>query len=216
MQALFSSRVRVKLLTRLFTDPGVPFYARALSRELGEYYNAVWQELNNLERIGLLVSDPAGSLKYYRLNPKFPIYEELKRIVFKTSGLGQALRQAQEDLGMVEWAFVYGSVADGEEDSLSDIDLMLIGEVDLGALSEWAASLKDRLGREISYVTLTRAELMERLAGGDPFTGNVLAGNKVMLIGDEGALRQVAGATTDQALSSQASRSGPAGSEPKT
>jgi predicted nucleotidyltransferase len=197
LQALFSSKVRVKLLTHFFSHPEEQFYARSLARQVAEHYNAVWQELNNLERVGLLVSERDANVKYYRLDPDFPIYEELKRIILKTSGLGQPVREALGHLGTVEWAFIYGSVAAGEEDSLSDVDLMLVGEVDLLALSAVIARLEDQLGREINYLVLSRAELAQRLADGDPFINNVLADPKVMLIGDEDALRQVAESAPD-------------------
>ena len=107
------------------------------------------------------------------------------------------MREALGHLGMVEWAFIYGSVAAGGEDSLSDVDLMLVGEVDLLALSAVIARLEDQLGREINYLVLSRAELAQRLADGDPFINNVLADPKVMLIGDEDALRQVAESAPD-------------------
>jgi len=197
LQALFSSRVRIKLLTRFFSHPGEQFYARGLAREMGEHYNAVWRELNNLERVGLLINEQAANVKYFRLSPDFPIYEELKRIILKTTGLGQALREALGDLGAVEWAFVYGSVASGEEDSFSDLDLMLVGELDLLVLAEVIARLEEQVRRTINYVVLTRAELTQRLASGDPLTSNVLSGPKIMLIGDEGALRQTAHTAAD-------------------
>jgi predicted nucleotidyltransferase len=197
LQNLFSSKVRVKLLTQFFSHPEEPFYARSLARQTREHYNAVWQELNNLERIGLLVSERDANVKRYRLNPDFPIYEELKRIILKTSGLGQTLRQALDHPDGLEWAFVYGSVAGGDEDSLSDVDLMLVGEVDLLALSPVIACLESQLGRQINYLTLTRAELVQRLADGDPFIQNVLAGPKIMLIGDESTLREVATTAAD-------------------
>jgi len=197
LRILFSSKVRAKLLTYFFSHPEERLYARSLARQIEEHYNAVWQELNNLERAGLLVSDRDANVKYYSLNADFPIYEELKRIILKTSGLGQSMRETLGHLGTVEWAFIYGSVAAGEEDFLSDIDLMLVGEVDLLALSAVIARLEDQLGREINYLALSRAELAQRLADGGPFISNVLAGPKVMLIGDEDALRQVTEATPD-------------------
>jgi predicted nucleotidyltransferase len=192
LQRLFSSRVRVKVLTHLFSHPDQPFYARSLAREISEHYNGVWQELNNLQRIGLLVSEQDGNVKHYRLNPDFPIHNELKRIILKTSGLGQAIREGVSGLGTVEWAFIYGSVAAGEEDLLSDIDLMLIGELDLMALAEVIGRLEDQLGREINYMALTRTELACRLAKGEPFVENVFAGPKVILIGAEDRLREAA------------------------
>ena len=207
LQALFSSKVRVKLLTHFFSHPQEEFYARSLARQTDEHYNAVWQELNNLERIGLLISKRQANAKYYHLNADFPIYEELKRIVMKTSGLGQPLREALGDLEAVDWAFIYGSVAANEDDSFSDVDLMLIGQVDLLELSAVIARLEDQLGRGINYLVLTREELAQRLADGDSFTANVLASPKMMLIGDEDALRQTAERAPNQALPGQASRS---------
>lgn len=197
LQKLFSSNVRVALLTHFFSHPDEQFYARELARQLEEHYNAVWRELNNLEAIGLLASEESASVKHYRLNPAFPIYEELKRIVLKTTGLGQVLREDLGRLGTVEWAFVYGSVAAGDEDLLSDVDLMLVGEVDLMALSEVIARLEDQLGRAINYVVLSGPELAQRLAEDDPFMANVMAGPKIMLIGEENGLREVVAARAD-------------------
>jgi predicted nucleotidyltransferase len=194
LQNLFSSNVRVALLTHLFTHPDESFYARELARRLEAHYNAVWRELNNLETLGLLSSEQQASVKVYRLDPAFPIYEELKRIVLKTTGLGQVLRQELNRLGSVQWAFVYGSVAAGEEDLRSDIDLMLVGQVDLMALSEVIARLEEQLGRAINYVVLSQHELMGRLAEGEPFLTNVLAGPKIMLIGEEDGLREAVAA----------------------
>jgi predicted nucleotidyltransferase len=195
LQALFSSRVRVKLLTHFFSHPDERFYARELARHLEEHYNAVWQELGNLERLGLLASEQDANVKYYRLNPDFPLYPELKRIILKTTGLGQALQDALARLGRVQLAFIYGSVAAGEDDILSDMDLMLVGEVDLLELSAVVSQLEDQLGRAINYLVLTPAELAQRLAEGEPFVQNVLSGPKVMLIGAEDALRRIVEAT---------------------
>jgi predicted nucleotidyltransferase len=179
-------------LTHFFSHPDERFYARELARRLEEHYNAVWRELSNLEAIGLLASEEHAGVKYYWLNPRFPIYEELKRIILKTTGLGQTLREDLKQLGVVDWAFIYGSVAAGDEDLLSDIDLMLVGEVDLTALSEVIAGLEDQLGRAINYLVLSQAELVQRSAEGEPFITNVLAGPKILLIGEENALRAIA------------------------
>jgi hypothetical protein len=69
---------------------------------------------------------------------------------------------------------------------------MAIGEVDLMALSEVIAGLEDQLGRAINYLTLSRAELVGRAEAGEPFIMNVLSGPKIMLIGQENALRAIA------------------------
>ena len=200
LQALFSSRVRVKLLTHFFSHPAGRFYARELARDLGEHYNAVWEELGKLEHVGLLQSEPEAGTKYYCLNPAFPLYPELKSIILKTTALGQTLREALGRLGTVQVAFVFGSTAVGQENAFSDLDLLLVGEVNLQELAAAISQLEDRTGRAINYVVLTVEEWGQRQADGDPFLENVLAGPRVMLIGDESDLRRIAGARTDTAL----------------
>ena len=197
LKQLFSSRVRVKLLTIFLTNPDARFYTRQLSRLLEESPYAVQRELHRMESIGLLEVEPEANIKYYAVDKSCPIYPELKNIILKTAGLGDTLREGLTGLGNVEQAFVYGSVAAGEEDSLSDIDLMLVGEVDLLELSEIIARLEGQLGREINYMALTPAELSQRIADADPFIGNVLAGPKIILIGDKDALREAAGTAAD-------------------
>jgi predicted nucleotidyltransferase/predicted transcriptional regulator with HTH domain len=192
LQSLFSSKVRVNILTYLFSHPDEPFYARELARQIDEHYNAVWGELNNLESIGLLVSEQTANVKLYRLDRDFLFYEELKRIILKTTGMGHVIRQAVDRLGALKWAFIYGSVATDEEDLHSDVDLMLVGQLDLMPLAEVIGDLEDQLGREINYLVMTPAELAQRLADGEPFINNVLSGPKVMLIGDQDALRKAA------------------------
>lgn len=159
--------------------------------------NAVWQDTNNLEGIGPLASEQQGNIKSYRLNPDCPIYEELRRIAFKDCGLDQALREGLGNLDAVEWPFIYSSAAAGDETVLADMDLMLVGQADLLALSEVIARQEERLAREINSLAPTQTELAQRPTGGDPFTQNGLQGPKVMLIGDDDTLRQAAEPTSD-------------------
>ncbi len=110
---------------------------------------------------------------------------------------GQAIREAVRPLGTLEWAFIYGSVAAGEEDAFSDIDLMLIGALELMELAQVIAHLEDQLGREINYSVLTQSELAGRVAQGEPFVENVLAGPEASHI--RGAFLRVLDALTPEA-----------------
>lgn len=188
LEELFSSNVRVQLLVILLTNPDEEFYIRQLARRMGEHPYAVQRELRRLERLGLLTSHTRGRMKYYSVERDFPLYPELKRIILKTAGLGDLLRQELQNMGSIESAFIYGSVAAGEEDVASDIDLMLVGEVDLLALAPVIAGLEERLGRSINYVVYNPEEFKERKDQGDPFLEDVLKGPIVMLIGLEDGL----------------------------
>lgn len=185
LERLFSSRVRVKLLTTFLTNPQSRFYTRELERLLGESPYAIQRELRRLESIGLLEAERQANIRYYWVNELFPIYPELRGIILKTSGLGDTLREALAHLGTIKEAFIYGSVAAGDEDGSSDIDLMIVGEVDLLRLSEAISRLEDSAGREINYAVYSSEELECKLRQSDPFLTNVQSGPKIMLIGSE-------------------------------
>lgn len=197
LEELFSSNVRVQLLVILLTNPDEEFYIRQLARRTGEHPYAVQRELRRLERLGLLTSHTRGRMKYYSVERGFPLYPELKRIILKTAGLGDLVREGLQNLGSIEFAFIYGSIAAGEEDAASDIDLMLVGEIDLLALAPVIAGLEERLGRSINYVAHSSEEFKERKEQKDPFLEDVLRGPIVMLIGREDGLSGIGAERAD-------------------
>lgn len=87
MEHLFSSKARIKLLTRFLSDPEAKLYTRQLERELDEPVNAVRRELERFEALGLLQSFKEGNLKYYTVNREFSIYPELRGIILKAQGM---------------------------------------------------------------------------------------------------------------------------------
>jgi len=74
----------------------------------------------------------------------------------------------------------------------SQQDLVEITGLTKGYVSKVVARLEGEVGRAINYVVLSRHELMGRVAEGEPFLTNVLAGPKIMLIGEENGLREAA------------------------
>src|SRR5581483_4013515 len=206
LQDLFSSRVRVRLLQVFLLNPDMPFHARQLARQIPAQYNAVWKELNHLERAGILSSESRANIKEYRLNPSYPLIPELRSMVLKTVAFGDTVRQALAGLPKVQAAFIYGSAANGDFNYDSDVDLMVIGEVDLLKFAPRIANLEKDLGREINYIIYTPREWRAKQARRDPFIMNVLKAPKLMLIGSEDALRSTSPAKAHQPLSSLAAR----------
>ena len=83
------------------------------------------RELIRLEKAGLFLNENKGNQLYYYLNKSYPIYNELKNIIFKTSGVTKLLRDALSNFNNISHAFIYGSFAKGEERQDSDIDIMI-------------------------------------------------------------------------------------------
>jgi predicted nucleotidyltransferase len=149
----------------------------------------VQHELARLERLGLVVTRRHGRQKYYRANEKHPLYPDLKRIVYKTAGLGDALRQALDDVPGIRAAFIHGSLAKGGERATSDVDLMIVGAPDSDRLASALKKAEEGLGREISLVTMGSDEWRERLAKRDAFVVELTRSDKIFLVGDDGTLR---------------------------
>jgi len=189
LNELLTSTTRARLLTILLTHPSQEYYLRELHRKSGQSLRAVQHELARLERIGLVVSRRQGRQKYYRANERHPLFADLKRIVYKTAGLGDALREALSEVAGAAAAFLYGSVAKGDERAASDVDLMVIGTPDPEHLHRVLHEAEEQLGREISLVTMGLDEWRQRRAAGDGFVAELMRSRKIFLVGDERALR---------------------------
>lgn len=188
LERLFTSRVRVRLLTLFLTHPTEAFYIRQIARLTGETYNNVRLELQNLAQIGLILSERRANATYYQANVDHFLFPELKRIILKTTAVGDRLREALSALGNVRVAFIYGSTTRGTELASSDIDLMVIGDVDLDALDGVIDNIEEEVGRAVNYTLFSVREWQERLNQGHSFVTDVLNHEKVFLIGDEDEL----------------------------
>lgn len=198
LQKLFSSKLRVDLLSLFFGRPDEEFYVREIEKILQEDVGNISRELKNLEGIGLLVSRKKGNLKYYLLDRKFPLYDELRSIILKTRGAVGVLQGSLSEMEGVDFAFIYGSFASGQETAKSDIDLMVIGKVALEHIIKHLKEPEEILGREINPSLYERREIQKRLRDKEPFISRVMREPKIMLIGDEDGLRKLAEEGTDK------------------
>jgi predicted nucleotidyltransferase len=113
-------------------------------------------------------------------------------LVLKTSGLADVLRSKLRD-PKIEWAFVFGSIARGEETAASDVDLTVVGDLGLRGVTSLLSGAADQIGREINPHVLRRAELLKRKAARDPFLTRLLAEPKIFVVGDPDEFEKLAG-----------------------
>ena len=125
---LTKSKTREKILQLFFLDTTKRYYLRELERILNISVGNSRRELLSLEKTGLFKREKAGNQVYYSVNKETPIFEEFSRIVFKTIGVGGVIKNALRKIKGIKLAFIFGSYAKRKEDSLSDIDLMVIGK----------------------------------------------------------------------------------------
>lgn len=187
--ALFT-KVQQRVLAVLFGNAGRSFYANEVIALAGSGTGAVQRELARLESAGLVTVTRMGKQKHYQANPGAPVFEELRGLVLKTSGLADVLRAALEPLAMqITAAFVYGSVAKGEDTARSDIDLMVITEeLSYGELFAALEGATQQLGRTVNPTVYTRKEFGRRMRADNAFLKRVMSQPKIWLIGREDGL----------------------------
>jgi predicted nucleotidyltransferase len=184
---------RRDVLALLLLHPELSLHVREIARLTNKAPGTLLRELNLLAAAGLLVKKAVGNQVHFQANPASPVYEELRGILKKTAGVADVLREALEPLAdRVRTAFVYGSVARGDERPGSDLDLMVIGDVRFADLIGALAPLHAVLRREINTSFYPPKEFRAKLAAAEPFLKRVLADRKIFLIGGEDDLGEPA------------------------
>lgn len=177
-------KTRQAVLAFLYGQTDSSFYTKQILDAVKTGRGTVQRELKNLTDTGIISREVQGRQVYYRANKSCPIYTELKSIVTKTFGLADVLSEALAPLGeKIATAFVYGSMASGEATAASDIDLLVVGDVDEMVLHGALAQAEGRLSRPVNYTLLSRDEFRKRRGEKEGFLARVLSGPKIVILG---------------------------------
>jgi predicted nucleotidyltransferase len=185
------TKTQAELLKLFLTNPDRSFYMQEIGRILGKKPGIFQRTLNNMVLEGILISEYRANARYFKANKDYPLYNELKSIVFKTVGVQGGIKDILEEIGNVKFAFIYGSYAKARETYLSDIDIAIIGNPDEDRLVKELDRLEGKLQREINYKLYTLKEFKKEIKENEPFVLEILRDKKVMVIGDENGLREI-------------------------
>ena len=156
---LFRSRGQGRLLARVYLEPDRPAPLAQLARELRLDGGGITREANRLERAGLVRSERVGRSRVLHPNEDSPYYPELSGLLLKAFGPATILGPALARVDGIEHAYLFGSWAaryQGEPGPPpADIDLLLIGTPEWGAVARVARELTSLLGREVNPTILS-------------------------------------------------------------
>jgi predicted nucleotidyltransferase/predicted transcriptional regulator len=190
---LFPLQYRGKALALLLLQPQRRLHVREIARLTGTVAGTMNKELDRLQRAGLLERHSVGNQLQYCANPQHPVYQELSALLRKTIGLADVLTLALTPVAnRISVAFVFGSVAQGSDTALSDVDVMVIGEVDFGEVVNLLFDAQTTLQREINPKVFSKLDWHTKLATSSSFVLDVLAKPKLFLIGSQHDLDQLA------------------------
>ena len=101
------------------------FHVREIVRRTALNLAAVQQELKRLESMDLVVRRKDGNRVYFKANQHHPLFNDLRQLTLKTTGIVPMLREALNPAAdQIDYAFVFGSVARSEEKAHSDVDII--------------------------------------------------------------------------------------------
>lgn len=193
MRDFIISRVRNKLLCLLLDNPQQMFYVRELTRLSGEEINAVRRELEHMDKAGIITKEKRGNRVYYKTSFSYDYFEDLLSIVAKSIGIGQAIRENRKTLGKIKFAMLSGKYARNKTRDPGEVDLLVVGTVNLDQLNNLIKTEEQRRETEINYTVMTQDEFIFRKSRRDPFLLGILSRSRIMIIGDEEGLVDKAG-----------------------
>ena len=185
LKDLFVSEVRLKILKTILSNPSQNYHVRALVRAVGAEINAVRRELLKLTNMGLLRKRQSGNRIYYTANTTSIFYPELLSLVSKEEGIGEEILRHHKQLGNIKYAVLSRAFLRGREASVLDVDLFLVGNVNLDVLTKIVAGEEARLTREINYTIMGEEDFVFRKRKNDNFIAKVLSQSRTMIVGDE-------------------------------
>ena len=160
LDALITSKTRIKLLLKFFLNSERQDYLRNLETDLGDNTNAIRVELNKLEAAGLLNSFVKGNKKFFQSNSKHPLFPDIQSILMKITGLDELMKRVLDNVGDLEKVYLTGALAQGNESEI--IDLILVGNVNREYFSELIAKAEKFIQKKIRFVVFDHQEFASK------------------------------------------------------
>lgn len=156
LSGLITSKTRIKILMRLFLNPNGSAYLRELADDFQASSSQVKDELDQLRKAKLLVSNKEGRQVLFSANREHPLFNELHSMVMKALGMDEILESIIKRLGNLQQAMLIDDYADGKDTGI--IDLVLIGDIDTTNLLDLTAKTERYIERKIRTLTMTKEE----------------------------------------------------------
>lgn len=193
IDALFP-KIRQKLLAATYTQPDKWWFMSELASFIKTTPSSLQRELNTLVESGILRSRRDGNRLYFQAETDSPIFAPLRDLLVQTLGVTKNIKEALSSFqDKISIAFIYGSVARKEENTQSDVDLMIIGSSGLAEISPILGDLERKFNREINATCYNLNEFQKKVGSGNHFLTEVLGREKIFLIGDENELAEFIG-----------------------
>ena len=152
---LITSKTRLRLLLKFFISQANKGYLNGLANEMGESTNAIRKDLNHLQKAGYLKKLKVNNKIEYKANTNHPLFDTLRKVVFKHLGLEDLVEKVLERMGNLDQIILVGDYAKGNDSGL--IEVFLIGQdLNMEYISQLEDKIEDLIGRKVSFYLASR------------------------------------------------------------
>lgn len=190
LDKLFGSKTRVALLTKLMLNPDRQFHIRELSKTLNIPYGMVYREIKNLASLEIINENRVGKITLISPNKSLPYFDDLKNLIIKTTGIAEPIREALSKIKGIKYALIFGSFAKGEESEASDIDVLIIGNVNEEKILKELNKAEEKTGREINHILWNEKEFLKKARSRHHLLTDIAGNPVIMLVGEEDEFRR--------------------------
>ena len=162
LDALITSKTRIKLLLKFFLNSSKQDYLRNLETELGDNTNSIRVELNKLETAGLLKSFSQGNKKIFQSNTSHPLFGDINSILMKITGLDQLIKRVLNNVGDLNEVYLTGDLAQGTDSEI--IDLILVGNINREYFSDLVIKAEKYIKKKIRFLVFQPQEFSDKKA----------------------------------------------------
>jgi len=178
-------KTRQMILAATYLSPKRWWYLSELASHLHLTPSSLQRELVSLVKSGILRQKKEGKQVYFKAEEDSPFYSDLRGLILKTVGLVDILQKALDPfLKQIQFAFVFGSVAKGDEHSKSDVDILIIGDVTLAQVSPAIRKAEEEIGRLINVAIYSYKDFSAKLKSEHHFIMNIMKSKKLFIFGE--------------------------------
>jgi uncharacterized protein len=191
LSKILSSRTRAEIFKLLYGYADEELHIREIARRTGLNDATIRQELLKLLKLDLVIDRKDSNRVYYRANKSNPLYPDIRSLVLKSIGMADVLKGAIKD-DRIQVAFIFGSISEGKETADSDVDLFIIGQLGMRAVSTLLSGVAEKIGREINPHVMTSDEFKKRRKAKEHFITSVIKSPRIFVFGTEDDLKTMA------------------------
>lgn len=201
LDSAFGSRSKVRLL-RLLVEQDRTVSAREAARLTGSTNPAMLAAVDELAKLGLIRREISGRQFLCRANRDHRLFEVLQRLFLgesqwpgiffgdvraSLSGLEQKGRVVSGARTHVIAAWIFGSVAAGEDEPGSDIDLFVLSRSDgavqpiLERIGDNVARWRKEFGADVRPVVMSRKQVTTQLREDNRFLAQAIRSARVIM-----------------------------------